>query len=389
MRKKALLTSSLILLALFLFNQCSSNSLSPEPKSGEALPASTAAQNPQRFDAVPTPIGGDETLAASVSALVAVQNDAALQRDKAKLILSVQVDKNGKVSVLKTVRSLRGLKQETLAAISDIIRETRWQPGTINGAPVQAWRFLEFTFRTSTDGAGGEKRVIAGLAAPAKERGGIFQAYDQAPQPVGGIKAIQANVVFPESARQAGFSGKTIVNLFVDETGAVRETKILKSSGNEECDAAAVTALKKTTWQPAEQNGVPVAVWVGFPVFFQSDIKTASASPKTAGAGNSSSGDPAAYDTPAQPAGGAAALAEALRYPESARKEGFSGITIINILVDENGSVLETKLLKSSGNEECDAAAEDAIRSIEWRSAKKDGKPVRAWVAMPVVFRMN
>ncbi len=382
MRKKALLTITLMMLALFMFNQCSRNSLSPEPKSGETLPTNTAAKNPQRFEVVPTPVSGDETLAAAVSDLVVVQNDAALQQEKAKLVLSVKVDKNGKVSAMKTVRSPSGLKPETLAAISGLIRETRWQPGSINGAPVQAWRFLEFTFHTSPGGAGGEKRVIAGLAAPAKEGGEIFQAYDQPPQPVGGIKGIQANLVFPESARQAGFSGKTIVNLFVDETGVVRETKILKSSGNEECDAAAVTALKKTAWQPAEQNGSPVAVWVGFPVFFQSDIKTARAEKNTGG-------DPAAYDTPAQPAGGAAALAEALRYPESARKEGFSGITIINILVGENGSVLETKLLKSSGNEECDAAAEDAIRSVEWRSAEKDGKPVRAWVAMPVAFRMQ
>jgi protein TonB len=96
----------------------------------------------------------------------------------------------------------------------------------------------------------------------------IFVAYDEPPAPIGGFAAIQKNLVYPEIARKAGVEGRVVVNVLIDEKGTVRDTKILKSLGNNGCDEAAIAAIKSVKWKPAKQRDKPVKVWVGIPVVF-------------------------------------------------------------------------------------------------------------------------
>jgi len=97
----------------------------------------------------------------------------------------------------------------------------------------------------------------------------IFMAYDEAPQPLGGFRAIQANLKYPEIARKAGVEGRVYVNVLIDEHGNVIDTKILKSLGNNGCDEAAITAIRAVKWKPAKQRDKAVKVWVGIPVVFK------------------------------------------------------------------------------------------------------------------------
>ena len=49
-------------------------------------------------------------------------------------------------------------------------------------------------------------------------------------------------------------------------------------------------------------------------------------------------------------------------YPEIARKAGVEGRVYVNVLIDERGNVIDTKILKSLGNNGCDEAAVAAIQ---------------------------
>ncbi|RPH99381.1 MAG: energy transducer TonB [Calditrichaeota bacterium] len=97
----------------------------------------------------------------------------------------------------------------------------------------------------------------------------IFVAYDEAPQPIGGFAAIQANLTYPEIARKAGVEGRVYVNVLIDERGNVVDTKVLKSLGNNGCDEAAIAAIRSVKWKPAKQRDKSVKVWVGIPVVFK------------------------------------------------------------------------------------------------------------------------
>lgn len=96
-----------------------------------------------------------------------------------------------------------------------------------------------------------------------------------------------------------------------------------------------------------------------------------------------------AYDEAPEPIGGFAAIQEKLIYPEIARKAGVEGRVYVNVLIDEKGNVIDTRILKSLGNNGCDEAAIAAIRAVKWKPAKQRDKPVKVWVGIPVVFKLK
>ena len=57
--------------------------------------------------------------------------------------------------------------------------------------------------------------------------------------------------------------------------------------------------------------------------------------------------------------------------------------------IDENGEVVDTKILKPLGNSGCNEAAVAAIKSVKWKPAKIDGKPIAVAVVVPVRFRLK
>lgn len=95
------------------------------------------------------------------------------------------------------------------------------------------------------------------------------------------------------------------------------------------------------------------------------------------------------YDEPPEPIGGYAAIQRNLVYPEIARKAGVEGRVVVYAQVDENGSVLRTRVVQSLGPNGCDEAAENAIRSVKWKPAKQRDRAVKVWIAVPVEFRLR
>ncbi|HYF03195.1 MAG TPA: TonB family protein [Patescibacteria group bacterium] len=76
------------------------------------------------------------------------------------------------------------------------------------------------------------------------------------------------NIVYPELARRSGVEGKVILRILVGGNGKVLDMDVV-SSRNETLTRAAIDAVLKTTFTPAEQNGQFVNCWVTLPVDFQ------------------------------------------------------------------------------------------------------------------------
>ena len=91
---------------------------------------------------------------------------------------------------------------------------------------------------------------------------------DKYPEPIGGIEAMIKNVVYPVSAKEAGIQGKVFVKVIIDERGNVTETSILKSV-NDDCDKAAMDAIKKTKFTPGIKDNKPVKTEVTIPIMFK------------------------------------------------------------------------------------------------------------------------
>lgn len=255
--------------------------------------------------------------------------------------------------------------------------------------------FIPFSWQCNTIPLAPEKIIDSPL--PSVQTESTFIAYDEAPEPIGGFAAIQKNLHYPEIARKAGIEGRVILNVLIAENGEVEEVKVLESLGHNGCDEAAMEAVRSVKWKPAMQQGKPVKVWVGIPVIFKvnpggTDFLNRASEPghvqqqiKTAPPNSNF----IPYDSAPEPVGGFEDIQKNLIYPEIAKKAGIQGRVIVNILVNENGKVEDTKILKSLGQNGCDEAAREAVRRVTWKPAMRQGKPVSVWVGIPVIFKLE
>lgn len=77
------------------------------------------------------------------------------------------------------------------------------------------------------------------------------------------------------------------------------------------------------------------------------------------------------------------------RYPESMRKAGVEGVVVIELGIDESGTVVFGRIVRSLGRE-FDAAVIEWAQSIRFRPAlTKDRVPMRCRIRLPVRFRLE
>jgi len=75
-------------------------------------------------------------------------------------------------------------------------------------------------------------------------------------------------------------------------------------------------------------------------------------------------------------------------YPKEARRRGSQGTTTIRFLIDIDGSVAQSVILKSSGDLSLDEAARSALSKCRFKPAVKDGQPQRAWAPVQYVWSL-
>ena len=96
------------------------------------------------------------------------------------------------------------------------------------------------------------------------------------------------------------------------------------------------------------------------------------------------------FDVAPEPIGGYKAIREHIAYPQIARKAGIQGRVLVWAKIDRNGDVVSTSIKESLGPNGCDESAANTIKTVKWKPAIKDGKPVDyCWVCIPVEFKLD
>ena len=75
------------------------------------------------------------------------------------------------------------------------------------------------------------------------------------------------------------------------------------------------------------------------------------------------------------------------KYPESLRKGGITGLVLVTLVIDENGSVIASEVKKTS-NEAFNAPALEALANWKFKPAKLGDKAVKVRVSLPVRFSL-
>ncbi|NBW70105.1 MAG: energy transducer TonB [Bacteroidetes bacterium] len=101
----------------------------------------------------------------------------------------------------------------------------------------------------------------------------IFVVVENPPVLIGGISAVQSQIVYPPLALKAGIEGRVIVQFVIDKNGQVLNPTVVRGIGGG-CDEEAVRAVLKAKFQPGLQRGRPVAVRYTLPITFRINSKT-------------------------------------------------------------------------------------------------------------------
>lgn len=89
----------------------------------------------------------------------------------------------------------------------------------------------------------------------------------QEPLPIGGKRAIQQILHFPELAKRARIEGDLVADFCVDKFGNTSEIKIMKSLGGG-IEEVVIDALKETKFAPAKRNKENVSCKIRIRIHF-------------------------------------------------------------------------------------------------------------------------
>jgi TonB family protein len=78
-----------------------------------------------------------------------------------------------------------------------------------------------------------------------------------------------------------------------------------------------------------------------------------------------------------------------VRYPPELYAAGTEGTVVLRLYADENGRVIpeSTRVAEGSGHPRLDSAAVEAVPSMRFAPARRDGVPVATAFLQPVQFR--
>jgi periplasmic protein TonB len=76
-------------------------------------------------------------------------------------------------------------------------------------------------------------------------------------------------------------------------------------------------------------------------------------------------------------------------YPPAARRRGYEGTVMMEVLVDRGGKVQDLRLVESSGHGLLDRAAMGAVKRWMFEPARHGEEKVDMWVKVPLTFRLK
>lgn len=249
----------------------------------------------------------------------------------------------------------------------------------------------------------------------------VFQVVEEMPDFPGGMQALMEylskNVKYPAEAHSAGIQGRVIVSFTVKKDGSIADTKIVRSvapSLDKEAERVISTMPK---WKPGKQRGEVVNVRFTVPVMFrltgpetpkaeeikQSDLEEVvvvgygpkeDSTPDAVGVktDNEETTFKVVETMPKFPGGTKGLmqyLARSIKYPVIAQEKKQQGKVIIQMVIGQDGSISNAKVLRSVSP----ALDTEAMRVVsnmpKWEPGLQRGQAVAVEYTLPITFRLQ
>jgi TonB family protein len=196
-------------------------------------------------------------------------------------------------------------------------------------------------------------------------------------------------------------AGETIYlyEIYLNEKGTADKVRIIEGMGND-LDDIAISQMKLWKYTPAKKDGKDVKsrflVYWNFKfeqngeymVTVYDNIKTRINPMISEKIISNSKNYFVAVEVMPEPIGGIEAIQSRIHYPEIAKRAGIEGKIYVLALINEEGTVDQTQILRGLGAG-LDEAAMDAVKQTKFIPGKQSGKPVKVQVSIPIVFKLN
>lgn len=207
------------------------------------LPGLSPAQTPPQ---APVRIGGDMQGPKKIKDVKPVYPEEARAAGiQGTVIVEAKVGTDGSVLDAKVLRSVESSLD--LAAL-DAVRQWKFMPTLLNGAPVEVIMTASVRFALGESKAGETPLRVGGDIKEPKK-----------------IKDVRP--FYPEDARNEKIQGTVILECIIATDGTVRQAKILRSA-HPSLDVAASEAVMQWEYTPTLLNGAPVELLMTVTVSF-------------------------------------------------------------------------------------------------------------------------
>jgi len=239
----------------------------------------------------------------------------------------------------------------------------------------------------------------------------IYKTVDEIPEFPGGMmecmKFLAQNIKYPPQAIADNIEGRVIIQMVIKKDGSIQDAKVARGV-HPLLDKEALRVVNlMPKWKPGKHKGEAVNVRFTLPVLFRlsapkaEDGKTTQATQgvKSTETKVKEENNPDANgvyqvcdEQPEFPGGMTACmqfLAKNIKYPVDCMKEGIQGRVIIQLVVDKDGSIQDTKVVRSIHPSLDKEALRVANLMPKWIPGKVNGKDVRCRFTIPMMFRLD
>ncbi len=176
-------------------------------------------------------------------------------------------------------------------------------------------------------------------------------------------------------------SGSCDLALQVEPDGSTYALQLLISTGYPELDAACIEAVNGVNVLPATVNGRATREWFPFRIVWKADWAMRVPSPDLPPTPIRKLED---YKIPHTRSDYMLHVGPNF-YPNSARQRKENGFCMVNILIDQAGTVLDTRLSKPTGFDDLDLACVNAASHAEFAPPRDGSKS--AWTTIVIFWR--
>jgi len=391
---------ALLSFTFYIFSCQTLHSVKTEPNPKESDEILQVVENPAHYE------GGIEAFYEYVQENLVYPEKAKEMGIEGKVFVEFVVEKNGSISNSKILRGIgAGCDEEVLKMVQN---SPAWAPASQRGIPVRQRMVLPVTFSQAKEVEVPEEIAIPEIPIDkfklTEETDEIFQVVDSPAGFKGGIAAfysfISENLEYPAQAQRMGIEGKVFVEFIVEKDGSISNIKILRGIGAG-CDEEAARAVQSSpVWEPGSQSGITVRQRMVLPITFS--LARDPAIKKDTEIEEIRIDESVEEKTdkifiivehPAEFKGGITAfnsfISESMEYPAQAQRMGLEGKVFVEFVVEKDGSISNTKVLRGIGAGCDEEAARILLSSPAWTPGKQRGRTVKQRMVLPITFKLK